>query len=157
MKILGVDPGSLKTGYGLINLEKGRIRAIEYGCISSTSKTPLEKRFVKIYTELNRFIQKTQPDAYAIEALFYCKNPNTALKLGEARGIAILVAAQNNLEIFEYEPRKVKQAVVGFGGAHKSQIKKMVQSILGLDEIKGPEDISDALAVAICHAHYYRV
>jgi len=153
MRILGIDPGTLRTGYGIIEFQKGRLSALEFGCISSSSKIPIYERFLKIYSHLRQIIEKIQPDCCAIESLFYCKNPNTAFKLGEARGVALLAVAQSRLPIFEYEPRKVKQAVVGFGAAHKLQVKNMVLTLLRVESFKGPEDITDALAVAICHAH----
>jgi crossover junction endodeoxyribonuclease RuvC len=156
MRILGVDPGTLRTGFGVIDLNRGNYSVIDYGCISNSAKSSLPLRFQKIYTQLTKVIEKIRPDCFAIESLFYCKNPNTAFKLGEARGVALLVAAQNNLDVFEYEPRRVKQAVVGFGSAHKIQVRNMVTSILKLNDIKGPEDVTDALAVAICHAHQVR-
>ena len=156
MRILGIDPGTLNTGFGIIELDHGNYSAIEYGCISSSSKVPLPKRFYKIHSQLRIIIESVQPDCVAIESLFYCQNPNTAFKLGEARGVAILAAAQSHLEIFEYEPRRVKQAVVGFGSAHKIQVRKMVTSILRLKEIKGSDDVTDALAVAICHANHIK-
>ncbi len=156
MRILGIDPGTLRTGFGVIEVQAGRFSTIEYGCITSSSKVSLPNRFVKIFKELLKVIETAKPDCVAIESIFYCKNPNTAFKLGEARGVAILAGAHQGLPIHEYEPRRIKQAVVGFGAAHKSQIKMMVTSLLKLKEIKGPEDITDALAVAICHAHYIR-
>lgn len=156
MRILGVDPGTLRTGFGVIDLDRGNYSAVDYGCISSSTKSSLPSRFKKIYIQLTQIIEKIQPDCFAIESLFYCKNPNTAFKLGEARGVAILAAAQNDLEIFEYEPRRIKQAVVGFGAAHKIQVRKMVTAILKLNDIEGPEDVTDALAVAICHANHIK-
>lgn len=156
MRILGVDPGTLRTGFGIVDVTSGNLSVVDYGCICSSSKVALADRFVKIFKNLLAVIEKFKPDCFAIESIFYCKNPSSAIKLGEARGVAILAAAQNGLDIFEYEPRRVKQAVVGFGAAHKAQIKKMVSSLLRLKEIEGPEDITDALAVAICHAHHLK-
>lgn len=157
MRILGVDPGTLKTGFGVIEFDRGKFIPLEFGCITNSSKTPLAQRFSKIFRRLCEVIESAKPDCAAIETLFYCKNPMSAIKLGEARGVAILAAAEKGLSIYEYAPRRIKQAVVGFGSAHKSQVSKMVTSLLGLKEIKGPEDITDALAVAICHANYIKI
>ncbi|MBI1883612.1 MAG: crossover junction endodeoxyribonuclease RuvC [Chlamydiae bacterium] len=156
MRILGIDPGSLKTGFGVIEVLRGSFKLVDCGYISNSSKSPLPRRFLKIFSELNNVIDRSSPDCAAIETLFYFKNPRTAFKLGEARGVAVLAAAHHQLEIHEYEPRRIKQAVIGFGSAHKFQIKKMVSSLLGLKTIEGPEDVTDALAVAICHAHHLK-
>lgn len=156
MRILGIDPGTLRTGFGIIDVRQNAFLAFEYGCIKNSSKSPLAQRFSKIFNQLCEIIQRTRPDCAAIETMFYCKNPMSAIKLGEARGIAILASAQNGLGIYEYEPRRVKQAVVGFGAAHKSQVGKMVIQLLGLKDFKGVEDITDALAVAICHANHIK-
>ncbi|MBI1870112.1 MAG: crossover junction endodeoxyribonuclease RuvC [Chlamydiae bacterium] len=156
MRILGIDPGSLKTGFGVIEVDRGVFKLIDCGYIANSSKTPLPLRFSKIFEGLKVVIVRSSPNEAAVETLFYFKNPRTAFKLGEARGVAILALAQHQLPVYEYEPRRVKQAVVGFGSAHKSQVSKMVLSLLRLKDFKGPEDITDALAVAICHAHHLK-
>lgn len=150
---MGIDPGTLRTGYGIIEVSGKHLIPVHFGCIFNLSKTPLPQRFARIFESLCSVIEKFQPDSVAIEAMFYCKNPSTAIKLGEARGIAMLSAARNNLQVFEYEPRRVKQAVVGYGSADKSQVRRMVTTLLSLAGLEGPEDITDALAIAICHAH----
>lgn len=153
MKVLGIDPGTRTTGYGVIDSHNSRLVPVTYGTINNPDREALSRCFLHIYRGLRDVIAHHQPDVVAIENVFYCKNVNSAIKLGEARGVAILAAAERGLDIFEYMPRKVKQAVVGNGAAEKSQVQMMVKALLGLKEIPAPEDASDALAVAICHAH----
>lgn len=154
IRILGIDPGTLITGYGVIEVSGNSISAIDYGCVNNKTSTTMPIRYKHIYETLVSIIQKNNPDCMSIEKLFHCKNVQSALKLGEARGVAILAGAQNGLDIFEYEPRKIKQSVVGYGAAHKSQVKSMIKSILHIDKMTGPSDVSDALAIAVCHAHH---
>ncbi|MFC2149392.1 crossover junction endodeoxyribonuclease RuvC [Candidatus Auribacterota bacterium] len=153
MRILGIDPGTRITGYGLIEVRGSRSIPVAHGKIANSASLPLSKCFRNIYRQLRVVIDSHKPQAVAIENVFYCKNVNSAIKLGEARGVAILAAAESDLEIFEYMPRKVKQAVVGQGGADKIQVLKMVKMLLGLKEDIESVDASDALAVALCHAH----
>lgn len=152
MRIIGVDPGTLVTGYGIVDKEGGRVSFVACGCVRNKPAAPLPMRFLKIYRELGGVFDSYRPGEMAVEGLFFCKNVKTALKLGEARGVAMLVAAEKGAEVFEYAPRRVKQAVLGRGGARKSQVQFMMKSLLGLEKEPSPTDASDALAVALCHA-----
>ncbi|HZJ76729.1 MAG TPA: crossover junction endodeoxyribonuclease RuvC [Oscillospiraceae bacterium] len=153
MIILGIDPGLAILGCGIIHYEGNRFKTIAYGCITTPSTISMPMRLKKIYDELNELIIKYNPEVIAIEELFFNINVKTALLVGHARGVAILAAANNNKEIFEYTPLQVKQGVVGYGRADKTQVQQMVKTLLNLPEIPRPDDAADALAVAICHAH----
>lgn len=153
MRVLGIDPGSLNTGYGVIEGNGTNLKLIASGCISNKSKDNPSERYNKIYTELKKVIQKTNPEIAALENVIYCNNTRIAIKLGEARGIAILAASEMCVPIAEYAPKKVKQAVVGSGAASKIQVQHMVQHLLGLNKLPQP-DTADALAVAICHINH---
>ncbi len=153
MIILGIDPGLAILGYGIVKYTGNSFKIIEHGVITTSSKAVTAERLKKIYIELNLLIEKFQPDAVAIEELFFNKNVKTALLVGQARGVAILAAANNNRKLYEYTPLQVKQGVVGYGRANKKQVQEMVKIILNLDEIPKPNDAADALAVAVCHAH----
>ncbi len=152
MRILGIDPGSRITGFGLIEKQGNRLRHLDNGAISTCSNTPLPDRLQMIYQELVRVIVAYGPDAMAIEQIFMAKNAQSALKLGHARGAAMLAGVNAGLTVAEYSAIDVKKAVVGYGRADKSQVQQMVRMLLGLPEV-AQEDASDALAVAICHAH----
>jgi crossover junction endodeoxyribonuclease RuvC len=161
---LGVDPGTAITGYGIIQSDgdpaegagRGGLALIDYGAIATPADWLLPRRLQHIYGELVALIAKHQPTDAVIEKLFFSKNVRTALSVGQARGVALLAAAQANLAIHEYTPLQVKQAVVGYGRAEKTQIQQMVKMLLQLDFIPQPDDAADALAVAICHAHSAR-
>lgn len=155
MKILGVDPSLRETGYGILDTNGGEPKAVAFGTIKNKPDVLPSRCLVRIADELKNLIQRHQPEVMAVEGLFYCQNMKTALTLGQARGAALLAAAENGLEIFEYAPRRVKQSMVGHGGAQKLQVGKMVQRMLGLDE-EPPEDAADALAIALCHAQSSR-
>lgn len=157
MIILGVDPGFAITGYGVINFETNRFKLIDYGAITTEASLTLPNRLNRIYIELSSVIEKYKPNAFAIEELFFSKNVKTALSVGHGRGVAVLCAAQANIDIYEYTPLQIKQALVGYGRADKNQIQQMVKVILNLKEIPKPDDAADGLAVAICHAHSYRL
>ena len=150
--IMGIDPGFAITGYGLICQEKKKISLVKCGAITSTTKEPFGPRLEKIYRELKKIIKKYKPNVIAIEELFFAKNAKTAIKVGQARGIAILVACQNRTPIKEFTPLQVKQAITGYGFATKTQIQKMIKLLLNLKTTPKPDDIADALAVAICCA-----
>jgi crossover junction endodeoxyribonuclease RuvC len=152
MRIIGVDPGTLATGYGIIEREGGRLSYVGGGCIHNHRDTLLHERFLKIHQELKKVFKSYRPDQMAVEGLFFCKNVKAAIKLGEARGIAMLVAAENGVDVFEYAPRRVKQAVLGRGGAQKQQVAFMMKQILNMREEPHPADAADALALAVCHA-----
>ena len=153
IRILGVDPGSLCTGYGIIDVNNGRLNVVECGLVRNRNDHAMALRYARIYEGLREVIEENKPDCMSIEKTFYCKNIQSAFKLGEARGIAILLGAQYHLDIYEYEPRRIKKAVVGYGAAHKLQVQAMVQSILRLKKRPKSLDVTDALAIAICHAN----
>ena len=153
MVILGIDPGSVITGFGAIETESRETRLIGCGCIRTNAKTPFAERLRKIYGELAGTLSHYHPDEVAVEDVFYSNNVKTALKIGHARGVILLAAADAGLPIAEYSPREVKQAVVGSGSASKQQVQFMVKNILTLKEAPQPYDATDALAVALCHAH----
>jgi len=151
--ILGIDPGTKITGYGVISVQTNKLSLLDYGCIKPPANYPLEKRYLIIYNSLEQIIEKYAPAAVAVETQFMNKNAQSAMKLGMARGVAILAATKRDIPIFEYAPKKAKLSVVGTGQASKYQVQKMVQNLLGLAQIPTPEDAADALSLAICHAH----
>jgi crossover junction endodeoxyribonuclease RuvC len=156
MRILGVDPGSGSTGYGIIDTDGLQHKAIVYGAIKTNAKRPFHERLLKIHEDLSELLLREKADAMAIENVFHAANVQAALKLGHARGVALLVAAQHHLSVHEYSPLEIKSAVVGYGRAEKSQVQSMVQLLLGLAELPTPDHAADALAVAICHANRLR-
>ncbi len=153
MRILGIDPGSGATGYGIIETDGSQHRAVLYGAIKTASHHPFHKRLLKIHTGLNKLLSCERADVMAIEGVFHAANVQSALRLGHARGVALLVAAQKGLAVYEYSALEIKSAVVGFGRAEKTQVQTMVRMLLDLPEIPSPDHAADALAVAICHAH----
>jgi crossover junction endodeoxyribonuclease RuvC len=154
MLVLGIDPGTAITGYGLVRQLSGRqVALVDYGVIRTPSKRPMAERLRQLYHELGDVIAEHSPDVASVEELFFSRNVTTALTVGQARGVAILAAAEAGLPVHEYKPLEVKQAVVGYGGASKEQVQQMVGVLLGLDEIPRPDDAADAVAVAICHIH----
>ncbi len=157
MVILGVDPGTAITGFGIIKYLGQRFELVDYGCIRTASGQPLGERLLTIENRLSGLISAHNPQFMAVEELFFNRNTSTALTVGHARGVILLTAARNGLPIFEYTPLQVKQAVVGYGRADKNQIQQMVKLILGMERLPSPDDAADALAIAICHAHSYRV
>jgi len=152
MIILGIDPGSRKTGYGLISKQGNRLVHIDNGAIFTSSAKDFPQRLQQIYFGLSAIIEEYQPTAVAVENVFVAKNVQSALKLGQARGAAIVAAVCGGLSVFEYSASQVKQAVVGTGRAEKLQVQQMIKVLLNLPEI-AQEDASDALAVAVCHAN----
>ena len=155
MLIMGVDPGTAITGFGLVKYTGNSFSLVECGCIRTTPEEPLDKRLLILYRELTDIIKRHNPEQFAVEELFFNKNVRTALAVGHARGVAMLAAAGSGLPVSEYTPLQVKQAVVGFGRAEKTQVQFMVKTILSLPVAPSPDDVADALAVAICHAHLY--
>ncbi len=153
--IFGIDPGTAITGWGVVVEEQGTTQALGFGVIRTPSTDLLSERLVTIYDELSELLQRYQPDAVAVEELFFSKNARTALSVGHARGVVLLTVAQYKAALFHYKPSQVKQAVTGYGAADKRQIQEMVRLLLGLDAIPQPDDAADALAVAICHLHSY--
>ena len=156
MKILGIDPGSRITGYGIISHEGNRLIHVDNGAIHTDSQNDFPARLKKIYRALSGVIEQYRPDAVAIENIFFATNVQSALKLGQARGAAIVAGVNADLPVFEYTALQVKQSVVGHGRASKEQVQKMLKVLLNLPEI-AQEDASDALAVAVCHAHSSRL
>jgi crossover junction endodeoxyribonuclease RuvC len=154
MRILGVDPGTVVTGFGIIEKRGNDYFIVDYGCINLSSQEFFHKRLQIIYKEISRVISQHKPDEFAIEDLFYAENAKVALKMGHARGVAILAAVNHQIPTSEYSPREIKQSVVGNGGASKQQVQKMVQQLLRMSEVPEPYDASDALAVALCHLHH---
>jgi len=148
LRILGIDPGTGICGFGVI--EKNR--PIDYGVITTPAHTPLPERLEDIYNSLNEIIQLDRPEVMAIEKLFFKQNITTGISVAEARGVCLLVARQNHLPIFEYAPNQIKNAICGYGQAHKPQIQEMVRVQLGLQSVPKPDDAADALAVAIVHS-----
>lgn len=156
MIILGVDPGTATTGYGVIKKEGQKHTVIDYGCILTPAKTPLHDRLDTIFDELSKIIEKHQPEHVAVEELFFATNAKTAIAVGQARGVILLAAKKKGKEVHEYTPLEVKIALTGFGKAEKKQIQQMVKILLKLSEIPKPDDAADALAIAICHAQSHR-
>lgn len=150
--ILGIDPGTQVTGFGVIKVGS-QLEPLDYGCIRPPSKLPLSQRYLILFQGIDHLIEKYQPDAIAVESQFVHKNVQSAMKLGMARGMVILAGARKSIPLFEYVPKKAKLAVVGIGSASKHQVQKMVQTLLKLPTPPQPEDAADALALAICHAH----
>ena len=153
MKIFGIDPGSDRTGYGCVDTDGSRHTIIISGAIRTPASASFPEKLLKIHTGLATLLGECRPDCVAIENLFHANNARSALKLGHARGVAMLAAVQSGAEVFEYTPAEVKRAVVGYGRAEKHQVQQMVKLILGLAVLPTPFDASDALAVAICHGN----
>jgi len=151
-RILGVDPGSRITGYGIVDEVRGELRAVDYGVIRADAAAPASARYLAIRDALGELIGRHRPDVMAVESLFFCRNASSAIKLAQVRGVVLLAAAEAGLAVYEYAPRRIKQAVVGRGAASKVQVQQMVKALLGLAEVPTPDDAADALAVAICHA-----
>lgn len=152
MRIIGIDPGTYRTGFGVLDENKGNLRVVACGCLESTADR-ISERYFSIYEQLSKVVFEYKPDCCAIEGAFFSRNPKVITRLGEIRGVIILSAAQMGIEIVEYSPLEVKQSVVGYGRADKSQVHKMVKRILRVDTIPKINDVSDALALALCHVH----
>jgi crossover junction endodeoxyribonuclease RuvC len=153
MRVMGIDPGSNCTGFGLVEEIKGQPRVVHWGSVRTKAKQSFPERLKLIYNELVAVILEFSPDVVAVEDLFFANNVKSALKLGQTRGVTLLAAANQNIVVAEYSPLEVKQSVVGYGRADKIQVQDMVTTLLGLKEKPEPFDASDALAVAICHLH----
>ncbi len=157
MLVLGIDPGTATTGYGLVrSTPSGDLQAVAYGVVSTSKNESPENRLLSIYNEISALIALHSPDTAAVEKLFFQRNVTTAMAVGQARGVVLLALAQKGVSTSEYTPMEVKQAVAGYGGADKKQIQLMVKAILNLAEIPRPDDAADALAIAICHSQAYR-
>ncbi|WP_024831651.1 crossover junction endodeoxyribonuclease RuvC [Ruminiclostridium josui] len=157
MIIMGIDPGFAITGYGVVKYERNKFSVLDYSAITTGASMKFSDRLLVLYNELERLINEFRPDAISIEELFFNKNIKTALTVGHGRGVAVLAAAKSGIDIFEYTPLQVKQSVVGYGRAEKAQIQQMVKAILNLPAIPKPDDVADALAVAICHGNSHRM
>ncbi len=151
--ILGIDPGTKVTGYGILKVQNTLYQALDFGCIRPPNNLELSKRYYIIFDSIEKLIQKYKPTAIAVETQFVNKNIQSVMKLGMARGCAILAAEKNSTPIFEYAPRSAKLSVVGKGSASKEQVAKMLKMLLNLQVDKIPEDAADALSLAICHAN----
>lgn len=152
MRIIGIDPGTYKTGFGIIDEHRSAVKYIASGCLESRAKL-VSVRYEEIYKQLIAVLDEYKPDICSIESPFMYQNPKVAMRLGEIRGVLILSAIQFKLETVEYSPLEVKKSVVGYGRADKSQVRKMVMALLNLKSLSGVTDISDALALALCHVH----
>jgi crossover junction endodeoxyribonuclease RuvC len=151
--ILGIDPGTIITGYGVIEKNNNQMICLDYGAIKPPKKEKLSRRYFIIFEAIDHLIKKYSPSAISVETQFVKNNPAIALKLGMARGACIIAAEKNSVEVFEYAPKKAKLAIVGNGGACKEQVQKMIKMLLNLKNIPEPEDAADALSLAICHLH----
>jgi len=154
---LGIDPGLIQTGFGLISVRDNQSTLIDYGIIKPAPKDNLAARLLTIFNDVCKIITDFSPQVFAIEDIFYGKNVKSAMRLGQARGASMVAAASKQIPIYEYSARKVKQSLTGNGNAHKDQVQFMVKATLKMDHIPEPMDASDALAVALCHDHQFRM
>lgn len=153
MRILGIDPGYAILGYGIVDIVGNKFSVVDYGAITTDPSMDMPSRLVKLFDGLTELISDFKPDEASIEELFFNSNAKTAILVGEARGVAVLACAKGNLKINEYTPLQIKQALVGYGRADKTQVQFMVKTMLNLKEVPKPDDTADALAAAICHGH----
>lgn len=157
MVVLGIDPGIARLGWGTIKAgTRDEIRVASYGCIETDNKSSLPERLKKIYRELKRIIQQDKPSCVVMEQLFFAQNVKTAMVVGQSQGVVLLAAGEAGIPVFEYTPLQIKQALTGQGRAMKTQVQKMVKLCLNLPVLKGPDDVSDALAVALCYLYSSR-
>lgn len=157
MRILGIDPGLTKTGFGIIDINNENLNLVDYGIVKPVSKDKLEKRLLTIFKDISQILDQYKPTIVCVEEVFYGKNFKSALLLGQARGAALVSAASKNINIFEYSAKKVKQSITGNGNADKEQVKFMVKSILKIKDSNIPLDASDALAIALCHFQQFKI
>ena len=158
MIVIGIDPGTATTGYGLVSENPdGSLAAIDYGVILTAAGLPMPQRLLELYQRLSEILLLHRPDSGAVEKLFFARNVTTAISVGQGRGVCLLALAEAGLPVAEYTPMEVKQAVAGYGGADKSQVQHMVRALLSLAELPHPDDAADALAIAICHTHSARI
>ena len=153
MRVLGIDPGTAITGYAVVEETAGSLQMITLGVITTPAKTPLPSRLQTIHNELKEIVAEYEPEAAAVEELFFSRNARTAMSVGHARGVILLALADSGLPIAEYTPMQIKQAVTGYGNANKHQVQEMVRMLLALSETPRPDDAADAAAVAICYLH----
>ncbi|HIE38515.1 MAG TPA: crossover junction endodeoxyribonuclease RuvC [Anaerolineae bacterium] len=157
MRVLGVDPGTATTGYGVVEEAEEGLQALAYGVVTTPAGQPLPERLQTIYREIVRLVREWEPDEAAVEELYFSANVRTAMSVGQARGVVLLALADAGLAVAEYSPLAVKQALTGYGRADKRQMQGMVRMLLGLPEVPRPDDAADALAVAVCHLHSARI
>lgn len=157
MIVMGVDPGTAITGVGVVEGRQGKFTALYYDCIYTSPRLTPSQRLGKIYDQLMDLMERFSPHQIAVEELFFNVNVKTALSVGQARGVVLLAAERNNIEVAEYTPLQVKQAVVGYGRAEKRQVQSMVKKLLALNDVPAVDDASDALAVAICHLNSFKM
>jgi crossover junction endodeoxyribonuclease RuvC len=155
--VLGIDPGTAITGYGLVREDQAGLALVDYGVVTTPAGQPLPDRLQTIYQGLQEVVARYQPRIAAVEELFFSRNARTALSVGHARGVTLLALADAGLSIHEYKPLEIKQAVAGYGGADKRQVQEMVRMLLDLDHVPKPDDAADAVAVAVCHIHSARM
>lgn len=155
MRILGLDPGTASTGYGIIDAVDGQIQVVTYGVIRTEAGEPAPKRLQLIYEELNDLLLAYRPDTAGVEEVFFGRNITTAISVGQARGVLLLALANSGISIGEYSPPLIKEAVTGFGKADKTQVQLMVRNLLDLEETPRPDDAADGLAIAITHYQYH--
>ncbi len=152
--VLGIDPGTATTGYGLVRLTPaGELQVVTFGVIVTPPHTPAQDRLKMLYADMQDLLAAHRPDSCAVEKLFFSRNVSTAIGVGQARGVVLLALAQAGLDVAEYTPNEVKQAVAGYGSADKHQVQEMVRTLLGMPDIPKPDDAADALAIAITHLH----
>ena len=156
MRIIGIDPGYAITGYAVLDYTGNHFELVKSGAIETKAGVPLPKRLLKIYDDMQLLVNEYKPDAISIEELFFNRNTTTAIGVAQGRGAVLIIAAKNNIPIYEYTPLQVKQGVVGYGRADKKQVQMIVKTILNLESVPKLDDTTDAIAIAICHAHSYR-
>ena len=155
--VLGIDPGTATTGFGLVReMQDGSLEMVEYGVITTPKDLPAHHRLKLLYHELRKLVRRHKPESVAVERLFFQRNVSTAIAVGQARGVVMLAVAEADLDVAEYTPNEVKQAVVGYGSADKKQVQEMVRVLLALPDLPKPDDAADALAIAITHLHTRR-
>ena len=157
MLVLGIDPGTAITGYGLVREDEAGLTLVDYGVVTTAAGRPLPERLQVIYQGLADVAREHQPQQAAVEELFFSRNVRTALSVGHARGVTLLALADAGLAIHEYKPLEIKQAITGYGGAGKQQVQEMVRLLLNLDTVPEPDDAAHAVAVAVCHIHSARM
>ena len=154
MLVIGIDPGTATTGFGLVREnEDGSLQAVDYGVITTPANLPMPQRLLELHRQLSAIVLLHRPESGAVEKLFFQRNVTNAITVGQGRGVVLLTLAEAGMDIGEYTPMEVKQAIAGYGGADKNQVQQMVKALLGLADIPRPDDAADALAVAICHLH----
>ncbi len=156
MRVLGIDPGSETLGWGVVEGSGSKYAAVEFGTVKASPKLDFSKRLLTMYNGVSDVIERFEPNVLSLEDAFYAKNASVAIKLGQVRGVILVLAEQRGLEIAEYAPRLIKQTVVGYGNAEKQQVGMMIKVLLKLKAVPTPHDAADALATAICHLHHAR-